>query len=114
MHRLGEDLFAHSKARRRATGGLFRALPGSPGEHLLQIVWAGAVVGILQSLFWVTAPKVLVTALYVLLGWAGVRSIGQLRNTGVLLVACGGLSYTVGGVCMLCAAHDWYGQMLKL
>lgn len=74
------------------------ALPGRPGEQLLLIVWTGAFIGILQSLFWVSAPKVLVTALYVLLGWAGVRSVGQLRDTGVLLVACGGLSYTVGAV----------------
>ena len=74
------------------------ALPGRPGEQLLLIVWTGAFTGILQSLFWVSAPKVLVTALYVLLGWAGVRSVGQLRDTGVLLVACGGLSYTVGGM----------------
>lgn len=83
------------------------ALPGSPGEQLLLTVWCGALVGVMQSLFWVTAPKTLVTALYVLLGWAGVQSIGQLRDTGVLLVACGGAAYTLGGkhliLCSSCA-----------
>ena len=38
------------------------------------------------------------TALYLLLGWAGVKSVGQLRDTGVLLVACGGAAYTLGGM----------------
>lgn len=73
------------------------ALPGAAGESLLLTVWTGALLGVAQSLFWVTAPKTLVTGLYVLLGWAGVQSIGQLRDTGVLLVACGGLAYTCGG-----------------
>lgn len=73
------------------------ALPGSPGEKLLFTVWTGALLGVAQSLFWVTAPKTLVTALYVLLGWAGIQSVGQLRDTGVFLVACGGVAYTLGG-----------------
>lgn len=73
------------------------ALPGAEGEHLLLTVWTGALLGVAQSLFWVTAPKILVTGLYILLGWAGVQSVGQLRDTGVLLVACGGLAYTCGG-----------------
>lgn len=73
------------------------ALPDATGETLLLTVWTGALIGVAQSLFWVTAPKTLVTGLYLLLGWAGVQSIGQLRDTGVLLVACGGLAYTCGG-----------------
>ena len=73
------------------------ALPGTEGKVLLQTVWAGAAAGICQSLFWVTAPKPFVTALYVLLGWAGIRCIGQLQGVGTLLMAAGGLSYTLGG-----------------
>ena len=73
------------------------ALPGAAGEKLLLTVWTGSLLGVAQSLFWVTAPKTLVTGLYILLGWAGVQSIGQLRDTAVILVACGGLAYTCGG-----------------
>ena len=73
------------------------ALPDAKGEKLLLTVWTGALLGVAQSLMWVTAPKVLVTGLYLVLGWAGVQSIGQLRDMGVLLVACGGLAYTCGG-----------------
>ncbi|KAL0035739.1 hypothetical protein WJX77_000974 [Trebouxia sp. C0004] len=73
-------------------------LRGSPGEQLLVTVWAGALIGVAQSLFWVTAPKSLVTVLYLLLGWAGVKSVGQLRDTSVLLVACGGAAYTLGAI----------------
>ena len=33
------------------------ALPGSPGEQLLVTVWTGALIGVAQSLFWVTAHQ---------------------------------------------------------
>jgi len=62
------------------------------------LLWTVTLLGVAKSLFWVTAPKILVTALYLLLGWAGVKSVGQLRDTGVLLVACGGAAYTLGGM----------------
>lgn len=74
------------------------ALPGQAGQDLLRKIWTGAIAGIGQSLFWITAPKTLVTGLYVLLGWAGIRSIGQLQDTNTLLMAAGGMSYTIGGM----------------
>lgn len=77
------------------------ALPDKEGVALLRTVWAGAVAGICQSLFWVTAPKTLVTVLYILLGWAGVRSMGSLHDVGTSLMAAGGLSYTLGGMQLL-------------
>ncbi|KAL3133495.1 hypothetical protein ABBQ38_007355 [Trebouxia sp. C0009 RCD-2024] len=74
------------------------ALPDAKGDKLLLTVWTGALLGVAQSLLWVTAPKTLVTGLYLVLGWAGVQSIGQLRDTGVVLVACGGFAYTCGAL----------------
>ena len=90
------------------------ALPGAPGENLLLTVWTGAAIGIGQSLFWVTAPKTLVTGLYILLGWAGVQSVGQLRDTGVMLVACGGLAYTLGGERSIIFVFVCAGSILPL
>jgi hemolysin III len=40
------------------------------GTAMLALAWGGAALGILQSLFWVTAPRPLVAALYIALGWA--------------------------------------------
>ncbi len=48
----------------------YLGLGGSTGKRLLAIVWTGAAAGILQSFFWVKAPKAIATSIYVVLGWA--------------------------------------------
>jgi hemolysin III len=77
-------------------------LPPSSGEPLLAVVWGGAVAGVLQSVLWVRAPKALVAALYVLLGWVVVPVLPALRATlgsgAIALLAGGGTAYTVGAV----------------
>jgi hemolysin III len=77
-------------------------LPNSGGTLLLRIVWGGAIAGILQSVFWVRAPKWLVAALYVLLGWIVVPVLPVLRGSlgaaTVGLLALGGAAYTLGAV----------------
>lgn len=78
------------------------AIPPPTGERILVIVWCGAALGILQSLFWVHAPKVLVAALAIALGWATVPYLGEVRRacgdaTFSLLLA-GGIAYSVGAI----------------
>ncbi len=69
---------------------------------MLAVVWAGAGLGILRALVWPRAPRVLATALYVLLGWAAVPLVPAMyRELGagsVVLLAVGGLVYSVGAV----------------
>ncbi len=69
---------------------------------LLAVVWAGAGLGILRALAWPRAPRAVSTALYLLLGWAAVPLVPAIWRTmgpvPLLLLAAGGLLYTVGGL----------------
>ncbi len=76
------------------------ALPAHLGTRLSLIVWIGALIGVLQSLFWVHAPKVITAALCVAVGWSLAPYLGELRASlapSVLwLILGGGLAYTLG------------------
>jgi hemolysin III len=65
-------------------------------------VWGGAVAGIVVTMLWVDAPKWLTAAAYVALGWFSIVAMPQITEragTGALiLLAAGGLAYTVGAV----------------
>jgi hemolysin III len=76
---------------------------------LLSIVWTGAILGVLFRVFWAGAPRWLYTPIYIALGWAAVFFIPDFArgaerfSPGVaiavlVLVAVGGVLYTLGGV----------------
>jgi hemolysin III len=69
---------------------------------MLAVVWAGAGLGILRALLWPRAPRLLATSLYLLLGWAAVPLVPAMyRVLGagpLLLLAAGGMLYSVGAV----------------
>lgn len=69
---------------------------------LLWIVWVGAFAGVMMHMFWLHAPRWLYTPVYVGLGWVAVGYMGKFYETGgwtiVLLIAGGGLAYTVGAL----------------
>lgn len=75
---------------------------GTVGRALLAIVWTGAAAGIALTVAWPHAPKPLMAAVYVLLGWvflpaaAGLRQAMDGRALWLLLV--GGLVYTAGAI----------------
>lgn len=77
-------------------------LGGARGDWLLAVVWGGATLGILQSVLWVRAPKPLVAAVYVLLGWVILpvlpALVALLGPGAVALLAAGGLTYSLGAV----------------
>jgi hemolysin III len=78
------------------------ALSSSLGRTVLIIVWAGAGAGILFKLLWADAPKWLLAAVYISLGWVSVAVFGELPGAigwlGVAGLAVGGLLYTVGAI----------------
>jgi hemolysin III len=78
------------------------ALHGPLSTAILVSVWAGAAAGVLMKLVWIDAPKWLVAATYVILGWVAVAAFPQLATslgiTGMTLVAAGGVLYTAGAV----------------
>jgi hemolysin III len=65
-------------------------------------VWGGALAGIVFTLVWVQAPKWLTAASYIALGWFSIVAIPQITahaGAGALvLLAVGGVAYTVGAV----------------
>jgi hemolysin III len=75
-------------------------LHGGLATAVLIAVWAGALGGIVFSLAWITAPRVLVAATYLALGWVAVIATPQLIDRAgiapTILIAAGGLLYSIG------------------
>ncbi|SDC50719.1 hemolysin III [Geodermatophilus telluris] len=72
------------------------------GYWVLGGVWAGALAGVCLKLSWPTAPRWLGVPLYVGLGWVAVFILTDILHiagvTSLVLLAAGGLLYTLGGV----------------
>jgi len=77
-------------------------LPSATGTRLSLLVWGGAALGVLQSLFWVHAPKALTALLAVAIGWSIVPYIHVMRESlpanTLVLIAAGGIAYTLGAI----------------
>jgi hemolysin III len=77
-------------------------LDGTVQAVVLVSVWAGALVGVILSLAWITAPRWLQAGCYVAVGWVAVIALPQLgERAGVAplaLLAVGGALYTLGAV----------------
>ncbi|MGA9859210.1 MAG: hemolysin III family protein [Solirubrobacteraceae bacterium] len=77
-------------------------LHGTLAWVILGLAWAGAGAGIALSLGWIDAPRHLKAGSYVALGWLAVLALPQLLAhlplTPLLLVAGGGVVYSVGAV----------------
>ena len=75
---------------------------GAAGERLCLLVWAGAGLGIVKSIFWAHAPKPLTALICVVLGWAVVGQWAPVRaaigSSGVALLLVGGILYTAGAL----------------
>lgn len=69
---------------------------------LLWIIWIAALMGVAFKLFWIGVPKWITIPVYLTLGWAAVFYIPAIWDEGgaliFLLVAGGGLAYTVGAI----------------
>lgn len=77
-------------------------LDGTLRTVVLVAVWTGAAGGVALSIAWITAPRVLVAMSYVLVGWAGAIGLPQIVDrlpaAPLVLLATGGVLYTVGAV----------------
>jgi hemolysin III len=78
------------------------ALKGTLASVILIVLWAGAVGGVAFKLLWIDAPKWLLAAVYVVLGFVSAAVFGQLPAAigwlGVAGLGLGGLLYTAGAV----------------
>jgi hemolysin III len=77
-------------------------LHGTLATAVLIAVWAGALAGSIVEMIWIEAPKWVTAIIYLSLGWVAVVAFPALwRDLGVagtLLVAAGGLLYTLGAI----------------
>jgi hemolysin III len=77
-------------------------LDGPLADAVLAIVWIGALVGTIIEVVWIEHPKWVAALVYLSLGWVAVIGFPGLWEemgvAGTLLVAAGGLLYTVGAV----------------
>jgi len=77
-------------------------LRGIVGWTLLACVWAFAIAGIVLKAVWISAPRWLSTAIYVIMGWLVVFAFYPLEKSiplsGLVLLAIGGIIYTMGAV----------------
>ncbi|KUG03726.1 putative membrane protein hemolysin iii [hydrocarbon metagenome] len=78
------------------------ALPGWWGWGLLIAVWSLTLAGICLKIWCFNTPRWLSTLLYILMGWMVIIALYPLylrvSFAGILWLALGGLSYTVGAV----------------
>ena len=88
-----------------------------PAPSLLIIIWTAAVLGLVFRLVWLSAPRWLYTALYIVMGWAAVGWLPQIYANGgpavFYLIIAGGLLYTAGAIVYARKRPDpsprWFG-----
>ena len=77
-------------------------LTGPSRVVLLGVIWAAALAGMIFRLCWLSAPRWLYTALYLVMGWAAVGWLGAFLAAGgpavLVLILAGGACYTAGAV----------------
>jgi hemolysin III len=77
-------------------------LDGTVQTVVLASAWAGAALGVVLSLAWISAPRWLQAVTYLALGWVAVVALPQLaEKVGIapfVLLAVGGGLYSLGAV----------------
>jgi hemolysin III len=77
-------------------------LPRPKGLLLLALVWTASLAGIVFNLVWITAPRIVSPALYLVLGWIAVLALPDLlANVSLptlLLLTSGGVVYSIGAL----------------
>lgn len=77
-------------------------LRGTWGTSILASVWALTILGLFLKIFWLNAPRILYTGIYLLMGWIIIVALWPLAHLmdprGLFWMALGGLFYTIGAV----------------
>ena len=80
---------------------LINYLPKEKGIIFGICMWGAAILGIIMKLCWINAPRILGTALYIVMGWAilfDVSALKAMSAPALTLLLAGGISYTLGAV----------------
>ena len=77
-------------------------LHGALAWMILVVAWAGAAAGVAFTLGWIEAPRTVVVASYLALGWLAVIALPQLLQllgvVPLVLLSAGGLLYSAGAI----------------
>jgi hemolysin III len=77
-------------------------LDGPIADAVLAAVWIGAIAGAIVEMIWIDHPKWVGALIYISLGWVAVVAFPQMWQAmgvaGMMLVAGGGLLYTMGAL----------------
>lgn len=76
-------------------------LPQPKGTVFCLALWGVAIAGALAKVLWISAPRVLSTAVYLIMGWSVLfvwKDFTALGQPCLTLVALGGVCYSVGAV----------------
>ena len=88
----------------------FFYLEGNMKWGILTAQWSLVLSGIIFKLYFVNAPRVIGTMIYLLMGWIVVIPISTLMNTmpaaALTFLAAGGISYTIGAVIYIIKKPD--------
>ncbi|MEX2536878.1 MAG: hemolysin III family protein [Trueperaceae bacterium] len=72
------------------------------GWSLFAMAWGLALLGVVFKLFWIGAPRLFSTGLYLLMGWLAIVGIVPLVQAlpvgGLMWLALGGAFYSVGAI----------------
>ncbi len=112
-HRVTWSVRARQRMRRLDHSAIFVLIAGTytplalalgpvDRARMLTVAWAGATLGVVRALFWVTAPKWLVAVLAVGMGWLAVLYTAPLQHVAgtavVAWMAIGGVLYSGGAL----------------
>ncbi len=77
-------------------------LANKTGLILFTVIWALALIGIFQAIFFIHAPKWVNSIIYIAMGWSCIFSVGQIKSAlsteTFTWLFIGGVIYTIGGV----------------
>jgi hemolysin III len=77
-------------------------LHGALAWVILGVAWSGATAGVAFSLGWIDAPRAVISGSYLVLGWVAVIAVpqllGELEPAPLVLLAGGGLLYSIGAI----------------
>jgi hemolysin III len=108
-----KSVIARARMRRADHASIFVLIAGTytpisllglgadDGRRLLILIWTGAIAGVVLSLSWITAPKALIAALAVAVGWTITPYIDEVRHMlggDLWLIFAGGIAYTLGAI----------------
>ncbi len=78
--------------------------------YFLGVLWALAIVGILVKVFWMNAPRILGTSIYLILGWSILFDFNAFSGISVpclSLIALGGIMYSIGAIIYMIKKPNW-------